>query len=44
MQDWLLMEEFPLNSSTLSHADIVDALDSKCCTIIEDHATVLRKK
>ena len=39
MQDWLLMEEFPLNAPTLSHTDIVDALDSKCCEIIEDHAT-----
>ena len=44
MQDWLLMEEFPLNAPTLSHTDIVDALDSKCCEIIEDHATVLRKR
>ena len=43
MQDWLLMEEFPLNAPTLSHTDIVDALDSKCCEIIEDHATNKRQ-
>ena len=44
VQHWVLMKEFPLTLHSVTHGDIVDALNRKCVEIIEEHASTLRNK